>query len=699
MTKDDNIGILDPEGKNKNPINNKEYSKTYKELAKGWSELPAYQNAKDIINQIKENQVILITSGTGSGKTVLLPKYALHVLDYKGHIAVTLPKQIIAKSSAEYAALTLDVLLGIDIGYQYKGSDEMGRADNPKILYATDGTIVAKLLKDPLIKDLDCVIIDEAHERKVQIDFLLYLLKHVVSNRPEFKIIIMSATVNSEIFVSYFAEYKFKAIDIGGKTNYPIQSIFLDRSISKYEYINKGLEIINYLRRKNESGKVSDILFFVCSVNETLDVCKRIKNQYRDVECIEVYSGISDEKQEQLKTKTTTNQRIIISTNVAESSLTIDGIKYIIDSGYEFLSYYDADKRARVLEKKLISQAQAKQRMGRAGRTQPGICYHLYSENDFNNIMIKYPEPSIRLSDITTESVRLMGLEHIRTTKNLLKIYSEFIEPPREKYIRMAVDKMISLGVIEDYEINELGQIISDLQMDIEQGICIYAGYNLNCIREIIAILTMLECSKGLNDIFVLPLDRRADKNLPENKLIIEKFNKKRDIFRHKYGDHLSLLQIYNLVEGKSDDELKDIAEDNYMKYSTLIKVNETYNRNFNRVMEIFGSRSRGIEQASDKRSREKIVIDKLMDYDVDYRIIASLLFGFKLNIGYYKDDFYRTDYVDKAKISKESYMNIDKPPKTIFYNELFITNNENTLNIISTIPIKSKELYEKFVG
>jgi pre-mRNA-splicing factor ATP-dependent RNA helicase DHX15/PRP43 len=680
-----NIGILDHEGKNKNPINSKEYSQKYKDLAKSWSQLPAYKDAKKIIQIINDNQVVLVTSGTGSGKTVLIPKYVLHVFDYKGHIAVTLPKQIIAKSAAEYAADTLDVLLGIDIGYQYKGSDEMGHADNPKILYATDGTIVAKLITDPLIRDLDCVIIDEAHERKVQIDFLLYLLKHVIKSRPEFKLIIMSATVNSEIFVSYFAEYKFSALDIGGKTNYPIESIFLSRPISKYEYISKGLEIINNLKSKNESGKVSDILFFVCSVSETFDVCNRLRSRYGNIECIEVYSGISDEKQEQLKNKTTTNQRIFISTNVAESSLTIDGIKYVIDSGYEFLSYYDADKRAKVLEKKLITQAQAKQRMGRTGRTQEGICYHLYTENDFNNLMGKYPEPSIRLNDITTESLRLMSLEHIQTTKNLLKIYSEFIEPPREKYIRLAVNKMTSLGVIDEHEINELGLIVSNLQMDIEIGLCLFAAYNLNCIKEMLGIISILDCSKGsLNEIFILPLDRKADKNLPENKLIIDKFNMKKNIFKHKYGDHLSLLQIYNMIENKSEEELKEISEDNYMKYNTIIKVSDTYHRNYNRVMEIL-------------RGRDKINIDKLMDYDTDYRIITALLFGFKLNIAYYKDDHYKTDYDDKVVLSRDSYMK-DNTSKTIFYNELFIS-MDHTINIISTIPIKSKELYQKFIG
>jgi len=221
-----NIGILDPSGKNSNPLNNKEYSDKYKSLAKIWSKFPAYDDAKNIIEIIKNNQVVLVTSGTGSGKTVLIPKYVLHQTDYKGHIMISLPKQIIAHSAAEYAALTLDVELGEQIGYKYKGSDTKYSGNNPNLLYATDGTIVARLLNDPILTGIDAVIIDEAHERKVQIDFMLFLLKNVLKERKDFKLIIMSATVNSDIFKSYFAEYKFEQIDVGSKTNYEIKSIF-----------------------------------------------------------------------------------------------------------------------------------------------------------------------------------------------------------------------------------------------------------------------------------------------------------------------------------------------------------------------------------------------------------------------------------------------------------------------------------------
>ena len=180
-----NIGILDPDGKNNNPLNDQPYSDKYKMIAKVWSKFPAYENPKDIIKIINDNQVILVISGTGSGKTVLIPKYALHQTEYKGHVLISLPKHIIAHSAAEFAALTLDVNLGEQVGYKYKGSDTKMAGKNPNLLYATDGTIVAKLLSDPVLSNIDCVIVDEAHERKVQIDFMMYLLLNVVEKRKD----------------------------------------------------------------------------------------------------------------------------------------------------------------------------------------------------------------------------------------------------------------------------------------------------------------------------------------------------------------------------------------------------------------------------------------------------------------------------------------------------------------------------------
>ena len=684
-----NIGILDPDGKNNNPLNDQPYSDKYKSLAKVWSKFPAYDNPKDIIKLINDNQVVLVISGTGSGKTVLIPKYVLHQTYYKGRILISLPKQIIAHSAAEFAALTLDVPLGEQVGYKYKGSDTKFAGKNPNLLYATDGTIVAKLLADPLLQGIDAVIVDEAHERKVQIDFMMYLLRNVVDKRKDFKLIIMSATVNSELFVSYFKEHKFAQLDIGTKTNYEIKSIFPETTVGPTEYINAGLEIIDKLIAKKETGKISDILFFVTSVSETMDVCKKIKSKYKSIECIEVYSGIDAKQQEALSKKQSENQRLIIATNVAESSLTVDGIKYVIDSGYELLSYYDPKLHGRVLEKGLITQAQAKQRMGRSGRTAPGICYHLYSKDDFTNNMKKFPEPSIRVSNITNESLRLLNLDTVQTVDNLLKILSSMIEPPRENYIKIALKTLFDLDLITDNKINLLGKYVSNTQLEPEQALSVLCGFKLNCSKEIIAILLIInQIKNNLNELFILPNDIIKDETKKEQiNDLAKKFNEHKNKLKHKRGDHLTILKIFSRFRKFDNiDKQKDWCYENFIKFNTLKKCSDMYDRIKYKLVDIT---RRFITNPESEIYLKNIMsdIEKLKENDnIDNKIIYSLQFGYRFNTAYYKDSdkSYRTLYADKVKISKDSVIN--DTDKNIFYHELFITSKSKDLNIVSFV-------------
>jgi pre-mRNA-splicing factor ATP-dependent RNA helicase DHX15/PRP43 len=691
---DNNIGILDPDGKNLNPLNNQAYSDNYKKLAKLWSKFPAYDNAKNTIDIIKLNQVILITSGTGSGKTVLIPKYVLHQTDYKGHIMISLPKQIIAQSAAEYASATLDVNLGEHIGYKYKGSDTKYAGNNPNLLYATDGTIVARLLNDPLLTGIDAVVIDEAHERKVQIDFMLYLLRNVVRDRKDFKLIIMSATVNSEVFNSYFAQYKFAQIDIGGKTNYEIKSIFVSSPVGPTEYISKGLEIIDDLLLKKESGKISDILFFVTSVSETFDVALKIRNKYSDKEVIEIYSGMSQEKQDALSKKETENQRILVSTNVAESSLTVDGIKYVIDSGYELLSYFDPVKRAKVLEKGLITHAQAKQRMGRAGRTAPGICYHLYTHDEFENKMKKFPEPSIRLSNITSETLKLLHIDKVRNIQNILTILGSLIEPPKELYIKTALKTLKDLNLITNDNINPLGDYVANSQLEPDQALSLLYAYQLNCMREVFAILLLIDNIKNnLNELFIVPTDKnKNDKDDKNDKFraLQQKFMDAKNKLCHKYGDHLTLLKIFSKFnEYKTEETQKEFCHKYFVKYSILQKTKHQYDKIKYKIKDII----KNFIEMEDSKPYLLENIQTLSELSIDYKILYALKNGYILNLGFYNPTIraYRTLYADKVNISKDSCIN--DTDKNIFYHELFVTKSFSDLNIVSIIPDKIRNL------
>jgi pre-mRNA-splicing factor ATP-dependent RNA helicase DHX15/PRP43 len=616
-----------------------------------------------------------------------------------------LPKQIIAKSAAEFAAKTLDVELGKEVGYQYKGAPANAKSNSTRLLYATDGTIVSRLTKDPQLLDFDAVIIDEAHERKVQIDFLLYLLRETIKLRPTFKLIIMSATINSEIFKNYFNGFKYKEIDIGGKRNYPIESIFLKEDIDYNTLLEKGFEILIKILESDDvkSAGSHDIIFFVTSQNEANNICKKLNERVSDekknkkckitcdgdIFCVEVYSGMDGRRQDLAQDKDTYKintqyvRKVVIATNVAESSLTIDGIKYVIDSGYELKGSYDPKLRAKKLDKQLITQAQAKQRMGRSGRTESGICYHLYTEKTFNN-MEKYPQPDIRINDITFDCLKLLGQERINTVDKLLEVLTEFIEPPNETYISSATRLLTQLGAIENNKISKLGMLLLDIPAtNVMSALSILFGKIYKCSNEIIKITALLDaCRQNLSEVYILPTNIIKDADEKKLEFITNKFTKSREKFRDKDGDHLSLLKIFEKYT-KHMNKPEDWAYDNFIKLNLLIKAKNNYMKLKNQTGKIQNLTSDELDL------NHYDEIDKL---SVNERIIACFVLAYRTNTGALnKDkDSYRLQISSdvRARLNKMSFLLLkNNLPTNIFYNELSITQNKAELNIVSNIP------------
>ena len=448
------IGILDPEGKQLNPLtklpyqnlytNANKFPNTYTGYAEIWANLPMYvQKTEETINAIYNNNVVLIISGTGSGKTVLTPKFTLHALNYNAKIAITNPKQIPSKENAEYAAKCLDVKLGEEVGYKYRGSpDDSYSKDKTKLLYCTDGYILARLKGDPMLKDFDCVIIDEAHERGVQIDLLLLELKQLILRRPEFKLIIMSATINEKTFIDYFPEnkFKFKLVDAGQAPNFPVEQIFLKKPVNKFdenlnligkEWMDKMVDICVDILTTTDEG---DILAFVTGQGDGTNVTTLLKKKISDINknrankiYYTILTGKSDDKTKTLATnnkkyKNLNNgydRKIILATEVAESSLTFKGLKYVIDSGLANVSKYYPDTDINALEKKYISKASHDQRKGRTGRTCPGICYNLFTEKEYKDLFLDYSISPIKLENLDSILINLLSNKNYTTGINL----------------------------------------------------------------------------------------------------------------------------------------------------------------------------------------------------------------------------------------------------------------------------------------
>jgi len=667
---DNSIGIYDINGIKPNPFNNSLYSDEYKILSKFWSNLPSYEYIDKCIKSIIDNDVILIASGTGSGKTVLVPKFALHVNDYKGKIIVTLPKKIITKKAAEFAAKTLDVKLGEYVGYQYKG--ENNKSKNTVLLYSTDGSIISMIKNDPLLLEIDILIIDEAHERKVQIDLLLYLIKKAINTRKEknlkpLKLIIMSATINEEIFKAYYQDFKFDYLFLSGKPNYPIESFYLTESIiaNNNLYIEEGIKIINEIvNNKNKKIKnnknIGDILFFVTTIQECNEVSEKLTETIKTAFIMPLYSGFPSELEpyinDQLKYKELNQnftRRIFISTNVAESSLTIDGIVYVIDSGLEISVKYDPKKKINVMNKNIITKAQISQRKGRSGRTQNGYCFHLYTEDEEKKA-INFPDPEIKKIDIKNLCLSLFKLGYdIRrdfNTEETIRMLTEFIQPPLQDYIEDGMYFLINNHCIENNKLSHMGRLVTASRLDITDGISLIYAYNIsklvfNKVFKIICIYSLLK--KSINDLFFEDIEDS------ERESILKKLSKDCD-----NSEHILLYKIYKKIEN-------DKKENKVFNISLFNNIKKLYEGQKDRLYDLY--------------SKFNIKID-IKKYTSNKNVICSFNYGFKdykaINK---KNKFYYNNNICEIK----SIFKYDNINNLIFYLNIFI-NGKLNINIIS---------------
>jgi HrpA-like RNA helicase len=676
-----NIGIFDPDGINLNPLNSLEYSSEFKNLAKFWSNLPAYKMAKQIVESIESNDIILVKSCTGSGKTVLIPPFALHANNYSGKIIVTLPKKIITKKAAEFAAKILDVKLGEQIGYQFRG--ENLKSNKTILLYSTDGSIISMIKSDPMLKSIDIIIIDEAHERKVNIDLLLYLLKNSIKMRKDkklkpLKLIIMSATINESLFQSYYSDYNFEWMELAGTPNYSIKSIYLESAleIKSNQYLEKGMEIIGEIIQKinlrEKDFNEGDILFFVCTISECNDLAEKLGSKYPDCFTMGLYSGFDSElepyisnpeKFKELNPKF--KRRLFVSTNVAESSLTIDGIVYVIDSGLELNVSFNPETNTNIMQKKFITQAQMTQRKGRAGRTKPGVCYHLYTPQ-IQESSLKFPLPEIRSIDLKNTCLSLMkmcsNISNLKTdsktdsktdtkadtktdtktdskadsktdsktdtkadtktdtkadtktdTKTDTKVYCDisktidmfthFIEPPGEKFITNGFDFAITNGLIgTDNTLSKMGRLIVESRLDVMDGLSLIYALNISSLVFKAVFKIISICSFLKSGIFDLFY---GDIEIEIKTKIIDKLIKDSD-----NSEHLLLYNLYKYIESN-----KDLGIFNLKLFDS-----------------IQNAYSRQIEKLESLYERFNIKLDEFKKKDLNTNIIKSLAYGYKTN-------------------------------------------------------------------
>ncbi len=403
-----------------------------------------------IIEMIQNNSVVVIEAPTGSGKTTQIPQIIFESgLNQWGIIGVTQPRRIAAFSVANRISYEMDVELGRLVGYKMRFDDLTSSQTQIKVM--TDGILLEELRSDPLLLKYSVIMVDEAHERSLNIDFILGLLKDVLRKRNDLKIVVSSATINASLFSKFFNNAPILSVDA---RQFPVEIKYipLTKQNNPDLIIEKIIEIVKNLEQNKING---DILVFLEGEQSIKECCEQLEllkvNNGLSLVTIPLYARLSPEDQNKVFLDFPDNRKIVVSTNIAETSITIDGITHVIDPGYCKLNYYNPRTFTSFLEVKPISKASCAQRMGRAGRTAPGIVYRLYSEEDYIN-RDNFTKEEIYRTDLSEVVLRMADLG-IRDFSDF-----DFISEPKKGAILSAIETLISIEALnKNHELTEIG--------------------------------------------------------------------------------------------------------------------------------------------------------------------------------------------------------------------------------------------------
>jgi len=499
-------------------------------------ELPVSQRKDDILEAIRDNQVVIIAGETGSGKTTQIPKICLELgRGVRGMIGHTQPRRIAARAVAERIAEELGSPLGEAVGWKVRFNDQVSDASFVKVM--TDGILLTELQRDRLLSAYDTIIIDEAHERSLNIDFILGCLRQILPQRQDLKVIVTSATIDPERFANHFAvggpakqgagggPIKQGAVggpaeqgaggepgtpgtpapvlEVSGRT-YPVEVRY--RPLRNEDGEEQRDQIDGILDAVNELGRVGDgdILVFLSGEQEIRDTADALeKAKLRHTEVVPLYARLSAQEQHRVFSSHT-GRRIILSTNVAETSLTVPGIRYVVDAGFARISRYSARTKVQRLPIEAISQASANQRAGRCGRVAEGVCIRLYSEDDFN------ARPEFTDAEILRTNLASVILQMTAAKLGRVETFP-FVDAPDSRNIKDGMDLLVELGALEDVRVGErrltkAGRDIARLPIDPRLARMILQAQQEGCVHAV-AVIT---AAMSIQDPKERPADKRA---------------------------------------------------------------------------------------------------------------------------------------------------------------------------------------------
>jgi ATP-dependent helicase HrpA len=525
-------------------------------------QLPVSQKRDAIADAIRDHQVVIVAGETGSGKTTQIPKICLDLgRGVRGMIGHTQPRRIAARTVAERVADELDSPLGEAVGWKVRFTDQVN-PDATFVKLMTDGILLAEIQTDRELRAYDTIIIDEAHERSLNIDFLLGYLAQLLPKRPDLKVVITSATIDPERFSRHFGDAPI--IEVSGRT-YPVEVRYRPLLEEDGEDADRDqiTAITDAVEELMAEGK-GDILVFLSGEREIRDTADALeKKKYRFTEVLPLYARLSHAEQHRVFQQHT-GRRIVLATNVAETSLTVPGIKYVIDPGFARISRYSHRTKVQRLPIEPISQASANQRKGRCGRTSDGICIRLYSEDDFD------ARPEFTDAEILRTNLASVILQMTAAGLGDIEKFP-FIDPPDHRNIRDGVQLLQELGALDPAQkdprkrLTEMGRKLAQLPVDPRLARMVLEADKNGCAREVMVIAAAL----SIQD----PRERPADKQTQADQQHAR--------FRDETSDFLAFLNLWRYLreqqKERGSSSFRRMCKQEYLNFLRIREWQDIY--------------------------------------------------------------------------------------------------------------------------
>ncbi|KDQ22740.1 hypothetical protein PLEOSDRAFT_1050814 [Pleurotus ostreatus PC15] len=627
----------------------------YRKILESRKKLPVYAQMDDFFTVFSENQIVVMVGETGSGKTTQIPQFVAYsdLAHSNGKmIACTQPRRVAAMSVAKRVAEEMDVQLGRQVGYSIRFED-MTEPGTTFLKYMTDGMLLREAMNDPDLQRYSTIILDEAHERTLATDILMGLLKALAKRRADLKIIIMSATLDAVKFQKYFSlrsDTKAPLFKVPGRTH-PVEIFYTQDP--EPDYVEAAIRTVLMIHRAEDPG---DILLFLTGEEEIEDACRKIKLEADDlinqdpssvgpIVCIPLYSSLPPMQQQRIFDPAPAargpdyppGRKVVVSTNIAETSLTIDGIVYVVDPGFSKQKVYNPRIRVESLLVSPISKASAQQRAGRAGRTRPGKCFRLYTEKDFMSQLEEQTYPEILRSNLSNTVLELVKLG----IKDLVRF--DYVDAPAPETLMRALELLNFLKALDDDgNLTPLGSMMAEFPLDPQLAELLIVSPEFKCSNEILTITAML----SVPNIWVRPANQRSQADAAKA------------LFTVPDGDHLTLLNVYNQYMQSTYKFDKNWTWSNYVSGRALAQA-ENVRAQLQRNMERF-----------------ELELMSISDEKKLYQSIRqALVCGFFMQVAHREGE--KGSYLtvkDNQVVALHPSCGLDTQPEWVLFNEFVLT-------------------------